>query len=233
MHRPRSQSPLHLCIRNIQIRSDKSFSSARRLLPSDMIERWRHVCCIKITFTLLLTNRFVSTTTSSMECIVNWISLRIRVRSRNTQRHFNLEVQIFWVTSPPWVVEYEWDCLTYRKSQDRVAHDLENISENFQLGKRVIFMATTLNLNTSKEKKGLLSVQTKGLYSEKGDRLHELPKSRKWISTHFVWIEAADYYTIWNPYSFCRHTCKNTQGSHVPFVHETFLRSGRRILFPQ
>jgi len=108
-----------------------------------------------------------------------------------------------------------------------VAHDLENISENFQIGKGVIFVATTFNLNTSKEKKGLLSVQTKGLFSEKGDRLHEPRKSRRWISTHFIWIEAADYYTIWNPYSFC-HTCENTQGSHVPFVHEIFLRSGRR-----
>jgi len=33
----------------------------------------------------LLTNRFASTTKKSMKCVVNWIPLRIRVRSRNTQ----------------------------------------------------------------------------------------------------------------------------------------------------
>jgi len=32
-----------------------------------------------------LRNRFVSTTKKSMKCVVNWIPLRIRVRSRNTQ----------------------------------------------------------------------------------------------------------------------------------------------------
>ena len=35
--------------------------------------------------TLLLTNRFVSTTTNSMKCLVIWIPLRIRVHSRNSQ----------------------------------------------------------------------------------------------------------------------------------------------------
>ena len=39
--------------------------------------------------TVLPTNRFVSTTKISMKCVVNWIPLRIRVRSRNTQPHLN------------------------------------------------------------------------------------------------------------------------------------------------
>jgi len=37
----------------------------------------------------LPTNRFVSTTKKSMKCGVNWISIKIRVRSRNTQPHLN------------------------------------------------------------------------------------------------------------------------------------------------
>jgi len=54
-----------------------------------MLERWLHVCRIKITFTLLLTNRFVSTTTNSTKSLANCIPLRIRVRSRNTQPHLS------------------------------------------------------------------------------------------------------------------------------------------------
>jgi len=38
---------------------------------------------VKITFTLLPTNRLVSTTTNSMKYRVNWIPLKIRVGSRN------------------------------------------------------------------------------------------------------------------------------------------------------
>jgi len=34
-----------------------------------------------------LTNRFVSAKTISIKCLVNWILLRIRVRSRNPQPH--------------------------------------------------------------------------------------------------------------------------------------------------
>jgi len=61
--------------------------SAWRLLSAALLERWLQVCRVKITFTKLLTNRFVSTTRKSMECVLNWIPLRIRVRSRNTQPH--------------------------------------------------------------------------------------------------------------------------------------------------
>jgi len=44
---------------------------------------WPHVCRVKITFTNLLTNRFVSTTKISRKCVVKWIPLRISIRSRN------------------------------------------------------------------------------------------------------------------------------------------------------
>ena len=39
--------------------------------------------------TKLPTNRFVSTTKKSMKYVVNWMSLRIFVRSRNTQPYFH------------------------------------------------------------------------------------------------------------------------------------------------
>jgi len=70
-------------------------NSARRLLSAVLLERWPQVCRVKITCTELLTNRFVSTTKNSMKCVVNWIPLRTRVRSRNTQPHFNENFQIF------------------------------------------------------------------------------------------------------------------------------------------
>ena len=88
VHRPRSQSPLHFDNRSIwQIRSKKSFPSARRLLSAALLERWPHVCRVKTTFIVLPTNRFVSTSINSMKYVVNWIPLRICVRSRNTQPH--------------------------------------------------------------------------------------------------------------------------------------------------
>jgi len=52
-------------------------------------QRWPQVCRVKITFEGLPTNRFVCITKKSMKCVVNWIPLRIRVRSRNTQPHLN------------------------------------------------------------------------------------------------------------------------------------------------
>jgi len=57
------------------------------LLSAALLERWPQVCRVKITFSKLPTNRFGSSTKISMKCIVNWIPLRIRVRSRNTQAH--------------------------------------------------------------------------------------------------------------------------------------------------
>jgi len=88
VRRPRSDCPLHFHIRSIwQIRTQKSNASARCLLPTDMLERWPQVCCVKITFTVLPTNHFVSTTTNLMKCLINWNLLRIRVRLGNTQPH--------------------------------------------------------------------------------------------------------------------------------------------------
>jgi len=70
-------------------RMEKRNASARRLLSAVMLECWPHICRVKITFGLLLTNCFVSTTTNLMKCFVNWIPLRIRVGSSNTQPYLN------------------------------------------------------------------------------------------------------------------------------------------------
>jgi len=57
VHRPRSVSPLLFDPRNIwQIRTENSNANARRLLPAVLLERWSHVCCVKITLALRLTN---------------------------------------------------------------------------------------------------------------------------------------------------------------------------------
>jgi len=65
------------------------FFSALCLLTTALLERWPQVCRVKMTFTVLPTNRFVSTTKNSMKYVVNWVPLRIRVRSRNTQSHLD------------------------------------------------------------------------------------------------------------------------------------------------
>jgi len=94
VHRTGSQSPLHFDIKNPkQIRSEKYFPSAQRLLSAALLERWPQVCRFKITFKKLPTNSFVCTTKKSMKCVVSWIPLRIRVRSRNTQPHLKERVQ--------------------------------------------------------------------------------------------------------------------------------------------
>jgi len=56
-------------------------------LLSAALERWPQVCRVKITFTVLSMNHFDSTTQKSMKYVVNWIPLRISVRSKNTQPH--------------------------------------------------------------------------------------------------------------------------------------------------
>ena len=62
VHRPRSDSPLHLDIENIwQTYRQSSNFSTRRLLAADLLERWPHICCVKITFTLLPTKLFQQT----------------------------------------------------------------------------------------------------------------------------------------------------------------------------
>jgi len=66
---------------------EKQKASARRLPPTALLERRPQVCRVRITFTVLQTNRLVSTTNFSMKCVINWIPLKIRVHSRNTQPH--------------------------------------------------------------------------------------------------------------------------------------------------
>jgi hypothetical protein len=59
------------------------------LLSTALLECWPQVCRFRITFTLLPTNCFVSTTTNLTKCLANWIPLRICVCLRNTQPHLH------------------------------------------------------------------------------------------------------------------------------------------------
>jgi len=68
----------------MQFRTAKRNASARRLLSPAMLERSPHVCRIKITFALLLTNWSVSSRMNSVKCLVNWIPRRTRVCFQNT-----------------------------------------------------------------------------------------------------------------------------------------------------
>jgi len=83
-------SLLYILILGTYSKSEKYFPSSRRLLSAALLELWLHVCRVKITFTVLSMNCFVSTTKNSMKSVVNWIPLRIRVRARNTQHHLKL-----------------------------------------------------------------------------------------------------------------------------------------------
>jgi len=78
---------------------EKQNASAQRLPSADMLERWPQVCRLKIMFTSLSTNHFVSTATNAMKCLVNWIPLRIRVGSRSTQPHLNAFLVSFKIES--------------------------------------------------------------------------------------------------------------------------------------
>ena len=95
---PKLCTDLHLCLLYILILGTysnfarKNHFLARRLLSAALLECWLQVCRVKITFTILPTNRFVCTTKKLMKCVVNWILLRIRVRSRNTQPHLNKDI---------------------------------------------------------------------------------------------------------------------------------------------
>jgi len=64
-------------------KNDFSALGVRFPQPFSSTGRRPQVCRIKITFTQLPTNRFVPTGTTkiSMKCVVNWIPLRICVRS--------------------------------------------------------------------------------------------------------------------------------------------------------
>jgi len=93
VHRPRAQFPLQF-----EIGTYSKFAWKNNFLPSDVyfpqpcsVERWLQICRVKITFTVLPTNCFVSTTKSSIKCTVNWIPLRICVYSRNIRLYLNGE----------------------------------------------------------------------------------------------------------------------------------------------
>ena len=66
------------------------------MLSAALLERWPQVCRVEITFTKLPTNRCVSTTKLSVKYVENWIPLRIRIRSRNTQPHLNFQERSTW-----------------------------------------------------------------------------------------------------------------------------------------
>jgi len=59
-----------------------------------MLDRWPHISCVHITFGLLLTSCFVSTSTNSMKCLVNWIPPGPRVRLRKTQPYLPVTVTV-------------------------------------------------------------------------------------------------------------------------------------------
>jgi len=81
------------------------------------------------TMILPLTNYFVSTRTNSMKCILNWIPLRIRVRSRNTnQTIYSWNVpQRFVPCGPIWVVLCG-DCRTRCPDKNFTVHSVVRLS---------------------------------------------------------------------------------------------------------
>jgi len=80
----RYQSPQHFDNRK-QVRSEKQFSSARRLFPADLPERRSQVC--RVRSSLHYSRQIVSFQQRWIRwnALKNWIPLRIRVRLRNTQ----------------------------------------------------------------------------------------------------------------------------------------------------
>jgi len=89
-----------------------------------LLERWPQVCYVKITFTELLTNRFVSTTKKidEMRCL---IPLRIRVRSRNTQPH---------LTGGPEPLEKEIYEILGSKCEDRLSNPFFEFGTKYHFG---------------------------------------------------------------------------------------------------
>jgi len=98
-HSPRSRSPLHFDIRNSKFARKNNFLALGVCFPQLCWSAGRKVCRVKITCTKLPTNGIVSTTKIPMKYVVNWIPLRIRVRSRNTQPHLKVGLGIFQITS--------------------------------------------------------------------------------------------------------------------------------------
>ena len=87
--RPRSDSPLHFDMKNIQqIRTGQYNASTRRcltLLPAGMLQHRPHVCRVKSTFEFLLNNWFFSTPKKLIKLFVEWIPFNIHVCLNHTQ----------------------------------------------------------------------------------------------------------------------------------------------------
>ena len=91
------------------------------MLPAALLERWPQVCRVKITCTKLPTNRFVSTTKIPMKYVVNWIPLRIRVRSRNSDPHIKVG---------PEPLENEINQISGLKREDRFSDHFSDLVQN-------------------------------------------------------------------------------------------------------
>ena len=91
VNRFKYQSPLHFDIGNIwQICLENNSPSARCLLPADMHERWPHRLPRQDHIYITNDELFRFHKKNSIKCIVNWVPLRVRVRSRNTQPHLHI-----------------------------------------------------------------------------------------------------------------------------------------------
>jgi len=89
IHKSRSQPPLPFDMSKFA--RENCFLALGVCFPQPLLERRPHVCCVKITITIRMN---CYTITNSMKCLVNWIPLRIFVRSRNTQPHLKVGLGI-------------------------------------------------------------------------------------------------------------------------------------------
>jgi hypothetical protein len=89
VHKSRSQPPLPFDMSKFAL--ENCFLALGVCFPQSLLERRPHVCCVKITITIRMN---CYTITNSMKCLVNWIPLRIFVRSTNTQPHFKVGLSI-------------------------------------------------------------------------------------------------------------------------------------------
>ena len=83
------------------------------------------------TFTLLQTNRFWSTTNNSMKCLINWMSLSIRVRLRN-----NLSC-LKGVPDNQTILRgnctTNWDVMPHQRACWRDFHDIFSVFEFYEI----------------------------------------------------------------------------------------------------
>ena len=95
VHRPRSQSPLQFDIRtHSKFTREHNFPALGVCFPQPCSSAGRMFAMTRSR--LQYYRRIVSfPKKNSMKCVVNWIPLRFRVRSRNTQPHLN-KTGLFW-----------------------------------------------------------------------------------------------------------------------------------------